>query len=101
MFQRTFLAIAFLTLIPTNGQTQQNPQFFIESHPARKIEATLTFEVRFANGEVKEWEVVIAKPPSLPSQTISKVVVEQTGEELNDSSDLKQPVFRIYQRVET
>ncbi len=80
---------------------QQKPAFVVQATPARKIEATLTYEIRYANAEVKKWELIQAKPRDLPCQFVTKVAAEPPGKEFTDEGTIKQPLFYSLVVVET
>jgi transglutaminase-like putative cysteine protease len=102
MHRRIVLILSFLTLLPAPTWSQQRPTFFIETKPARKVETIYTFEVRYSSGgTVTEWEIVAARPCSLPRQIIDKVTVDPKGEERTTTDDLKQPVLLVNFKAET
>jgi transglutaminase-like putative cysteine protease len=101
MLRQTVLAIGLLVLVHPASYAQQKPAYLLQSAPARKVEATYTYEVRYPNAEAKEWEMFVAKPPDMPAQSVAKVVVEPPGDDLNDASDLKQPLLHLLVRPET
>lgn len=100
MTYRTGLAITAAILLSTPGFAQR-PAHILLSEPARNVEATYTFEARYPKLTANEWEIVVARPPDLSGQSVTRFTVTPRGEELLEESDLKQPIVRTLLASET
>lgn len=101
MIRRSGIAVGLLIFFLSDLRAQPKPSYLLQTAPARKIEAIYTYEVRYPNLEAKEWELVVARPRDLPSQSVTKAVIEPVGEDLPDLSDLKQPLLHSIIQSET
>jgi transglutaminase-like putative cysteine protease len=93
------IALALAELHLLGAQPKQG--LVVQSTPARRVEATLTFEVSYPDGEIAEWEFVFPRPRDLPGQRVARVVATPAGVELADLSQLRQPVINSLAKSKT
>jgi len=90
-----------VTMLAALGGHAESPAYTVQSAPARKVETTFKYEVRYPNLKATEWEIVVARPPDLPGQAVSRVTVTPAGADGTEAGALKQPVVRVLIKPES
>jgi transglutaminase-like putative cysteine protease len=89
--QSALLLVAF-TL---SGAVQAGPKYKLDTKPAQRIEATLTFEVTAPNFKAQQWGIFVAKPPDLPSQVKVRTILDPKGTVIHDTSTYQRDLFAV------
>jgi transglutaminase-like putative cysteine protease len=67
--------------------------YVLETADARRVEATLTYTVRYDRHRAKEWVVFAARAPELPGQAKVESRLEPGGAAAKELSPLRRPVL--------
>jgi len=88
--------IAALLSLPLLAGADFGPTAYVlETHEAKRIEATLTYSVRYDQLQAKEWIVIVAQAPETSGQRKVKTRVEPKGEPATERGEFKRPLFLL------
>ena len=77
--RRTVMRPAFPTTPRIAPQDGGNSRYVLRVQPAKTIEATLDYEMKFPSISANQWVVVAPAPPELPGQTDVQNLLEPRG----------------------
>lgn len=96
---RRFL-LPLVTLVLLAGSVfAQPPAYRIEVTDARKVSATISYELRMKTFAVEKWMIFLPEPPELPSQRDVKVTALPAGKLVAEKSGLGRTVRYLELRV--
>jgi transglutaminase-like putative cysteine protease len=96
--RRLVLPLVALLLLAGSASAQP-PAYRIEVTDARKVSATISYEIRMTTFAVEKWMIFLPEPPELPSQRDVKVTALPAGKLVAEKSGLGRTVRYLELRV--
>ncbi|OAI57739.1 hypothetical protein AYO49_06425, partial [Verrucomicrobiaceae bacterium SCGC AG-212-N21] len=69
-----------------------NSAYILETKPSKEVDATFNYKITTPDLKAKDWAIMIARPPEIPSQSKITFSMTPAAEELKDKS----PLARAY-----
>jgi hypothetical protein len=80
-------------VVEPQGQTSKTAQYALETQPAQRVRAVLTYTVECKDLRAKEWEVFVARLPELPCQTRVTSALKPSAKEITELGSLARPLL--------
>jgi transglutaminase-like putative cysteine protease len=89
------LSALLLVAVTLPGLVRGAERQTLDTRPAQRIEAVLTFGERAPSFKAEKWLIYVAKLPELPSQAKVRTTVQPEALLVQDQSPLKREVFAV------
>ena len=99
MFPVFFMISVVGALSPTASAQPPAPRYKIESIDFQVIIASITYEIQTTQFAVSRWMVFLPEPPTLPSQTITRITAKPKGRVIAEKGPQGRKVRFIDQMV--